>query len=548
MPPWRGCCRGSRSCPISSTSSSSRARARSSAQRTRCTSQSSPTCGGREAPSEALDPAAAGDRPDRGRFPDRRGGWLVPRDRPAALEGGRPRHPDRRHTQRDRRSAGADARSEEGREDPRRRPLPADEGDAGPGRHGRDPARAEPGRRRQRHHLRADHALDDRHAHLGLPRDSDHGRVPGQLLRPLRLSLPAAQPRRHPPGDARRDRSPLRDRRGRLRGGTASSRLPADPRAPRDRRVRLRDRHRADRRPGHGRDGCNRRDGRHRRERRNACHPAASAAAGRRNRDPVGNLMAKKVDPKAKAKRQKIFAAIGGVILLGLLAFQVPRTMKMLHPAEESSTSSTPAATTTAPTSPIAAPSLAGGNATAAAAPGGDGLVDADAPPAPQSGQLLAFGLFRTKDPFKQQLEVADDGTSSGGATPSTGGTGSTGAKSSAAPTGGGAVASSSSGGGNAKGGAAPTMRVTSPAPGAVTTAEIAVNGVAQSVQVGGVFPSSDPFFKLVKLTRKGAQISIAGGSLANGAPMVMLTKTKPLTLQNTSDGTRYVLRLLSVS
>jgi hypothetical protein len=28
----------------------------------------------------------------------------------------------------------------------------------------------------------------------------------------------------------------------------------------------------------------------------------------------------------------------------------------------------------------------------------------------------------------------------------------------------------------------------------------------------------------------------------------VMLTKTKPLTLQNTSDGTRYVLRLLSVS
>jgi hypothetical protein len=255
--------------------------------------------------------------------------------------------------------------------------------------------------------------------------------------------------------------------------------------------------------------------------------------------------MAKKIDPKAKAKRQKIFAAIGGVILLGLLAFQVPRTMKMLHPAEESSSSSTPAVTTaTTPTSPIAAPSLAGGNATAAASPGGDGLVDADAPPAPQSGQLLAFGLFRTKDPFKQQLEVSD-GTGSGGTTPSSG-TGSTGAKTSAAATSGGAVVGSS--GGKGSGGTAPTMRVTSPAPGAVTTAEIAVNGVAQTVQVGGVFPSSDPFFKLVNLTRKGAQISIAGGSLANGAPTVMLTKTKPLTLQNTSDGTRYVLRLLSVS
>jgi hypothetical protein len=254
--------------------------------------------------------------------------------------------------------------------------------------------------------------------------------------------------------------------------------------------------------------------------------------------------MAKKIDPKAKAKRQKIYAAIGGVILLGLLAFQVPRTMKMLHPAEESSSSTAPAATTaTTPASPIAAPSLAGGSATAAAAPGGDGLVDADAPPAPQSGQLLAFGLFRTKDPFKQQLEVAD-GT---GSTPSTGTTGSTGAKPTAAPTTGGAVVSSN-GGGKGNGSAAPTVRVTSPAPGAVTTAKIGVNGVAQTIQVGGVFPSSDPFFKLVKLTRKGAQISIAGGSLANGAPTVTLTKAKPLTLQNTSDGTRYVLRLLSVS
>jgi hypothetical protein len=256
--------------------------------------------------------------------------------------------------------------------------------------------------------------------------------------------------------------------------------------------------------------------------------------------------MAKKIDPKAKAKRQKIYAAIGGVILLGLLAFQVPRTMKMLHPAEEGSSSSAPAATTaTTPASPIAAPSLAGGNATAAAAPGGDGLVDADAPPAPQSGQLLAFGLFRTKDPFKQQLEVAE-GSGSGATTPSTGATGPAGAKASAAPTSGGAVVSGGSG--TPTGGTAPTVRVTSPAPGVVTTAEIAVNGVAQSVQVGGVFPSSDPFFKLVKLTRKGAQISIAGGSLANGAPTVTLTKSKPLTLQNTSDGTRYVLRLLAIS
>jgi hypothetical protein len=254
--------------------------------------------------------------------------------------------------------------------------------------------------------------------------------------------------------------------------------------------------------------------------------------------------MAKKIDPKAKAKRQKIYAAIGGVILLGLLAFQVPRTMKMLHPADESSSSSAPAAPTAPATSPIAAPSLGGGNATAAAAaPGGDGLVDADAPPPAQSGQLLAFGLFRTKDPFRQQLELSGDGGSTAAAKPAAAGgaTGAAAAKPASTPASGGTKLA-------ATGGAGPTVRVTSPAPAAVTSAEISVNGASQTVQVGGVFPSSDPFFKLVKLTRKSAQISIAGGSLANGAPTVTLAKGKALTLQNTSDGTRYVLRLLAVS
>jgi hypothetical protein len=255
--------------------------------------------------------------------------------------------------------------------------------------------------------------------------------------------------------------------------------------------------------------------------------------------------MAKKIDPKAKAKRQKIYAGIGGVILLALLAFQVPRTLKMMNPPSDAS-ASTPATPAAAATTPLVAPSLSGGNATAAAPTGGDGLVDSDAPPAPQSGQLLSFGLFRTKDPFKQQLAIGG-ATGSAGATPSTGSTGLTGVKPSATPTSGGGTGGGT-GGGNAGGSGTTVVRVSTPAPAAVTTAEISVNGVAQTVQVGGVFPSSDPFFKLVKLTRKSAKISIAGGSLANGAPTVTLTKAKPLTLQNTSDGTRYVLRLLSVS
>jgi hypothetical protein len=255
----------------------------------------------------------------------------------------------------------------------------------------------------------------------------------------------------------------------------------------------------------------------------------------------------KKIDPKAKAKRQKIYAGVGGVILLAVLAFQVPRTLKMLHPADASSSSPPPAATTAGSTAtPISAPSLSGGNATAspaAAALGGDGISDPDAVPAPESGQLLAFGLFRSKDPFAQQLDQQGTTGSTGVLPASAGATGSTG------PTGPATRSSGDSAG--SKGGTVPASQPAStPAtpPAAVTSAVISVNGAPETVQVGGKFPTSDPYFKLVSLTKKGAKISIAGGSLANGAPTITLTKNKPLTLMNTADGTRYVLRLVSAA
>jgi hypothetical protein len=212
----------------------------------------------------------------------------------------------------------------------------------------------------------------------------------------------------------------------------------------------------------------------------------------------------------------------------------------MMHPQEETSSSPAPATTTSATPTPISAPSLAGGNAAAAApaaAPGGDGIADPDAVPAPESGQLLAFGLFRTKDPFVQQLKL-NGATGSSGAVPvSSGPTGAAGP----------ATGGSTGGGTAVKPAAKPAPAPTAPAA-APTTAVISINGAPESVDVGGTFPSSDPYFKLVSLTKKGAKISIAGGSLENGAPTVTLTKNKPLTLMNTADGTRYVLRLVSVS
>jgi hypothetical protein len=248
--------------------------------------------------------------------------------------------------------------------------------------------------------------------------------------------------------------------------------------------------------------------------------------------------MAKKIDPKAKAKRQKIYAGIGGVILLAVLAFQVPRTLKMMHPADASSSSPAPATTPASTPTPISAPSLSGGNAAAAsAAPGGDGITDPDAVPLPQSGQLLAFGLFRSKDPFVQQLNL-------------NGATGPAGPVSAGGPTGASGPAAGGSGAGGGGGSTPTSTSASTPATPAtpLTTAAISVNGAPESVQVGGTFPTADPYFKLVSLTKKGAKISIAGGTLDNGAPTVTLTKNKALTLMNTADGTRYVLRLVSVT
>src|SRR5919202_5774455 len=85
--------------------------------------------------------------------------------------------------------------------------------------------------------------------------------------------------------------------------------------------------------------------------------------------------MAKKsqTDLKAKQKRQKIIAAVGGVLLVALLGLQAPKVMKMMHqkpaplPPNALKPDGTPiggpgAATPTTPS--LAAPTLGAGTGT----------------------------------------------------------------------------------------------------------------------------------------------------------------------------------------
>jgi hypothetical protein len=226
--------------------------------------------------------------------------------------------------------------------------------------------------------------------------------------------------------------------------------------------------------------------------------------------------MAAKFDPKAKAKKQKIIAAVLGVVLLGVLAWQVPSLLKTLNKKPPSAATPAPAPAPvpgvpgTVPVAPATGTPVAVSSGT---------LIDSDPAAQAAGGQLVSFDRFASKDPFAQQLGEP------------------------AAP----AAAKA------AKPAPAPAPPPPPPPPAAAktasaaTSARIAVNGVPEQVGVGGSFPQADPLFVLVSLTATTAKVGISGGSLDTGTATVTLKKGKKLTLQNTVDGARYQLLLIAV-
>ena len=239
---------------------------------------------------------------------------------------------------------------------------------------------------------------------------------------------------------------------------------------------------------------------------------------------------------KAKEKKQKIILAVGGVLFLALLAFQAPKVLAMMNakppPLPPGVVVQPPNGFATPPAgAPLAAPTLSGTSPTASGAVSDDGIVDASAiSAAPASGQLVSFGRFASKDPFAPQVD-----TSPGAGSGDTGSDG-TGTPKPVPPVG-------PLGPGPGLGAGPTPPPVTAPLP---TTALISINGVPEIVAIGKDFPAAEPVFHLVALTRTTAKIAIAGGSYADGAATVTLKKSNSLTLENTADGARYVLRLLA--
>jgi hypothetical protein len=236
---------------------------------------------------------------------------------------------------------------------------------------------------------------------------------------------------------------------------------------------------------------------------------------------------------KAKEKKQKIILAVGGVLLLGLLAFQVPRVMKQMHRGSASAsdvpvTVSTP--TSTSPTPSLAAPTTLRGEETGSSSTGSGSASVISADTDATQGHLASFSRFESKDPFQQQVDQSDPApaTAAPSSRPASGSASATTASPSSGSRSSGPTGSGASGG-------------TKPAPGGVV---ISVNGTPMTVAVGSDFPAASPLFHLLSATSTTAKIAIAGGSYSNGAASVSLHVNKPVTLMNTADGTRYRLIL----
>jgi len=258
--------------------------------------------------------------------------------------------------------------------------------------------------------------------------------------------------------------------------------------------------------------------------------------------------MAKRIDPaKAKAAKQKKIAIGLVVLLVAVLAIQGPKMLNMLKgsqpaAAPASTTPGGPAPTPggPAPTTGGPAPAPATGTATtggtpAAATPAAADLAsvpDSDQAPVVDAGQLATFERFSSKDPFAQQAQAV--AAPKAAPKPST-----TEATKRTDPAG---------GEGGTDGGF--TTGTSSGAAKRASATSIAVNGAAENVTVKVPFPAAEPTFVLVSVAANGksVEIGVDGGEYADGGKTLKLLLGKKLTLQNTADGRRYELQLLSIA
>lgn len=205
---------------------------------------------------------------------------------------------------------------------------------------------------------------------------------------------------------------------------------------------------------------------------------------------------------KQKEARQKKMLLVLAPVLLALVAWQGPKTVKAFTGGEAAPPPPVPAATTTT----ASAAGATSSGAPAAGAP--TGLPETEQPYEALDGQLISFSRFDGRDPFDQSY----------------------------APATGAGAGSGSSGGGADTSAEEPN------------TAEVEVNGAGETVAVGEAFPASDPTFNLVSIRGQTAMIGLVSGSFSNNAETIAIEVGETLVLVSDPEQTRYAIKIVGVA
>jgi hypothetical protein len=203
---------------------------------------------------------------------------------------------------------------------------------------------------------------------------------------------------------------------------------------------------------------------------------------------------------QAKAAKQKKLLFVLVPVFLGLAVWQGPKTLKALTGGNAAS--APPAATLPIPTTPAVT------TPTATLPDTGSGLNETDPLIDPLEGQLVSFSSFESKDPFA--------------------GLGEDGAPAATTPEG--------------------NTTTTETSETGAARAVIEVNGSSEDVAVNDEFPASDPAFRLISVEGDTVKIGLVSGSFSTGTETIEVDVGETFILVSETDGSRYVIRLVSVA
>jgi trimeric autotransporter adhesin len=209
---------------------------------------------------------------------------------------------------------------------------------------------------------------------------------------------------------------------------------------------------------------------------------------------------------KEKEKKEKIVLAVLVLILIVVGAVMIPGMLKKKGTTAVA-TSPTSQTTSTSPVVPSSGTPSSGGTPSASGVSASGSPGAATFPNAstyqPGEGQLSGFGRLASNEPFGN-IPVAGTNGSTGTTSTSTTST--------------------------------------------FASAVISINGASSTVPLHGAFPAASKAFILDSITAGSIKVSVTNGSFSGGRSLITIRKSHTVVLENTVDGTRYALKMISAA